>query len=157
MKWFTKLQKSIVHLYKKFSTSKKSLILWDILYVGFIGVNSYILLIYNNSNEPKMMRVICAMTVAYVTSLITILIKLREDKKLRKILYLTNKIFRLIYTATYLTIIVLHLIRLGSFKTISSFQSGAVIYNIIMFFFIAIIGTSSLWWKKALNAIIKRI
>lgn len=155
MNWIVKLQESIVRFTDRFVILKKVLILWDILYVGVIGLNSYILLIYTNTNEHKMMYVMCAMAFAYTMVLTTILVKFKKDKRMRKSLYSAKKIFRVIYMLTYLTIITLHLIRLGLFKSILNIQSMDVIYNIVMFFIITILGALSLWWKKILKFMLR--
>ncbi|NRT80719.1 uncharacterized membrane protein (DUF485 family) [Clostridium beijerinckii] len=157
MNWIVKLQESIVRFTDRFVILKKVLILWDILYVGVIGLNSYILLIYTNSNEHKMMYVMCAMAFAYTVVLTTVFVKLRKNKRMRKVLYSVKKIFRVIYTLTYLTIIILHLIRLGLFESISNIQNIDVIYNIVMFLIITLLGALSLWWKKILKFILKPI
>lgn len=155
MNWSVKLQESIVRFTDRFVILKKVLILWDILYVGVIGLNSYILLIYTNTNEHKMMYVMCAMAFAYTMVLTTIFVKFKKDKRMRKSLYSAKKIFRVIYMLTYLTIITLHLIRLGLFKSILNIQSMDVIYNIAMFFIITILGALSLWWKKILKFMLR--
>lgn len=155
MNWIVKLQESIVRFTDRFVILKKVLILWDILYVGVIGLNSYILLIYTNTNEHKMMYVMCAMAFAYTMVLTTIFVKFKKDKRMRKSLYSAKKIFRVIYMLTYLTIITLHLIRLGLFKSILNIQSMDVIYNIVMFFIITILGALSLWWKKILKFMLR--
>ena len=157
MNWIVKLQESIVRFTDRFVILKKVLILWDILYVGVIGLNSYILLIYKNFIEHKMMYVLCAMAFAYTVVLTTVFVKLRKNKRMRKVLYSVKKIFRVIYTLTYLTIIILHLIRLGLFKSISNIQNIDVIYNIVMFLIITLLGALSLWWKKILKFILKPI
>ncbi|WP_238900819.1 hypothetical protein [Clostridium sp. YIM B02500] len=91
MNWIVKLQESIVRFTDRFVILKKVLILWDILYVGVIGLNSYILLIYTNSNEHKMMYVMCAMAFAYTVVLTTVFVKLRKNKRMRKVLYSVKK------------------------------------------------------------------
>lgn len=148
---FDKYRKLLCEFPGRFVFLKRLIFIWDILYVGVIGVNSFILLVLNNRNEHKLIYVICAMAVLYITVLLTILIKFRKSKQLRKILYSARKIFRIIYTAIYLTIIMLHLIRLGLFNTIQDEDKLNVTYNIISFIFILIVGSSSFWWKKAVN------
>lgn len=131
------------------------MILFDILYIGVIGLNSYILLIHKNQNEEKLIYVICAAAFSYVLTLIILLIKLRKKKKLRETLYLTRKIFKVIYTILYLTIIMIHLIRLSSLEEVSNGQMIVIIYNIVMFIIILLINIISFWWRKVLNMILK--
>lgn len=152
---FLRLKKLILKLHEKIIDSKNVVMLWDFLYIVIIELNSYILLIYNNRQESKMIYVICAMAAAYVTILLTIFIKFEKGNQRRKVLYFTRKIFRIIYTVVYLTIIMLHLIRMGPFEAISNEEKIAIIYNIVMFVLILMIGTISFWWKKALNMILK--
>jgi hypothetical protein len=155
LKSIIRLWDLIIKLSEGFIKSKKEIMLWDLLYIGVIGLNSYILLIYNNRQEPELIYVICAAAAIYVVTLILLLIKLRRHKRRREILYSIRKIFRIIYTAVYLTIIMLHIIRMGSFETISNEQRIALIYNISMFFIIAAIGTSSFWLKKVIKKVLK--
>ncbi|MBK1810026.1 hypothetical protein JHL18_05130 [Clostridium sp. YIM B02505] len=150
----TKVKLLISKLYEEFRKSKSIRALWDFIYIGVIGLNSYIWLFHNNRNEPKMKYVIVGMAIVYVVTSFLLSVMFRGDKLRRQKIYLVRKIFRLIYTAVYLTIIMLHLINLGLFDTIPDGKVELLIYNIVMFIVIAITGTISLWWKKVLDIIL---
>ncbi|MCM1991429.1 hypothetical protein [Oceanirhabdus seepicola] len=134
------------------------LALWDILIICIIGLNSFILLYLRNQEHSDMYRVIYAFLNAYIVVFVTeiiVLLFFRRNVDLRNVLYFTRKIFRLIYTAVYLTIIMITLIHIEDYATPDQMQN-VMIYNSVMFVGISINGTSCIWGKKLKNWVLKK-
>ena len=129
----------------RFLLRRKSclLLLWDILTFGVVGVNSFILLLYKHSVRSKLKYVICIGAVAYMVILLLQAILLRKHPDRRRRLTTTKRVFRLIYTALYLTAIMMDI--LAATLPGSELQLA---YNICLFVFVSLWGTNFLWiWQ----------
>lgn len=125
---------------------------WDALNIGVISVNSFILLLYRNTNKTGMEYVICAGATIYILILLAQTILFRKSPvKQHELLYQTKNAFRLIYTAFYLTVIMLDVIAVtaqtdyGNEKILS--------YYGFLFIWVSLWGTNFLWLRKVAKRI----
>ena len=77
---------------------------WELLNFGVLGLNSFVLL-YLHSARSSIQAVICAGMVGYVLVLLLqiLLCRNRPHSRRLELFQLTKKMFRLVYTAIYLT------------------------------------------------------
>ena len=123
-------------------------LLWDILNIGIIGLNSFLILLYRYGDSYKMKYVICFACVAYIVvfCIQAVVLKSTPDKRQRTV-YQTRRIFRLIYTALYLTVIMLEVLAVTSQPTTETNRQLA--YYGVMFLWTGMWGTNFLWLRKA--------
>ena len=129
---------------------------WEWFSFGVLGLNSFIMLYYR-STQGAIQYVVCAGAVGYALVLFfqTVLYRHSPDQGMR-ILKVTRKVFRLIYTAIYLTSIMMNII-------VASQMSNGVplmIYYGWSFIWVTIWGTNCLWGGNAyrfLMSYIRRI
>ncbi|MEK3697934.1 MULTISPECIES: hypothetical protein [unclassified Paenibacillus] len=141
----------------KAKQNEKYLFLWDITYIGIIGMNSFIILFHHNWNKDMdlgytdpLTKVIGAATLSYLLTFIFQVMILRKKNiyaARRTMLYTTRKVFRLIYMTVCLVIIMIKQINMGIFDSVPVPQS-AVFQSATMFMGTLIIGTSCLWSGK---------
>ena len=111
------------------------LLVWDIFSFAVLGLNSFILLLHD------LVYVICAGAVAYVFVMIGQTCFLFKQKRRRRILLVTKKLFRLVYTLIYLTAIMLDILILAE----APGNELALAYNGCLFIWILLWGTNFLW------------
>lgn len=120
---------------------------WDALNIGVISVNSFILLLYKNTNKTGMEYVICAGAIIYILVLLTQTILFRKSPvKKHELIYQTKNIFRLIYTALYLTVIMLDVITVTAQK--DQGNERILSYYGFLFIWASLWGTNWLWIGK---------
>ena len=129
------------------------LLLWDVFMFAVVGLNSFILLLHRHGTDLGLRYVICASTVAYLFVLAIQTIMLRKAANRRPILLFTKKIFRLIYTAIYLTAIMMDILSLGGAPE----TGGQMSYNVFLFIWTALWGSNFLWIRQMYLFIQKRL
>lgn len=120
------------------------LLLWDIFMFSVVGLNSFILLLYRHGNHSGLKYVICAGATSYLFVLLIQTIFLRRKTGRRQILFFTKKIFRLIYTAIYLTAIMLDVLTIAEVPG----KEWQLSYNGFLFIWVILWGTNFLWLKQ---------
>lgn len=120
------------------------LLLWDVFAFSVIGLNSYILLLHRHGTNHGLKYVICTGAVAYLFVLLMQTIMLRKAPNRRHILLFTKKIFRLIYTAIYLTAIMLDVLAIAG----APGSEWQLAYNGYLFIWVSLWGTNFLWLKQ---------
>lgn len=121
---------------------------WDVLNLGVIGLNSFILLYFKCGYGDGMNQVVCFGGTAYAFVLLVQTLFLRKmPEKRQKAVYQTKKIFRLIYTALYLTVIMLNVISVTEVSTEG--QEVLLSYYGVLFIWVSLWGTNCLWLRRA--------
>lgn len=141
--WKNSRLTTLLQKIKKFYWSYRAplLLIWDIFMFSVVGLNSFILLIHRNREHQGLIYVICAGAAAYLLVLIVQTCFLLNHEKRHKILLVTKKIFRLIYTAIYLTAIMLDVLVLVEIPG----TEITLAYNGILFIWVSLWGTNFLW------------
>lgn len=132
---------------------------WDILSIGVMGISSFVTLFVRNQELTAMAHLIMLALIAYIlllTAEFLFLRILKKDRNWRETLRFTRKVFRLIYTAIYLTIIAANLCGTVGLAAAGD-ATGVLIQNVITFIGVALIGTSCLWKDKALMRFVEYI
>lgn len=118
--------------------------IWEWISFGVLGINSFIMLYYRSA-QGSIQYVVCAGAAGYALVLLlqSILYRHYPERRMR-ILKLTRKVFRLIYTAVYLTFIMMNII------VAAQMQNGVplMIYYGWVFIWVAIWGTNCFWAQK---------
>lgn len=116
---------------------------------GVLGLNSFIMLYFHNINS-EIRYVVCAGALGYtvVLSLQTFLFR-HCPKHRMYLIRLSKKIFRLIYTAIYLTAIMLNIIAVSQIPN----NISSMVYYGWLFIWVAIWGTNCLWKRKAFKIV----
>lgn len=121
--------------------------LWDGFSVGVLGLNSFILLYYRYGQHNGMDYVIISGAVGYTSILFVQAIWLRTKPKERhQTAHRIKSVFRLIYTAMYLTAIMLEVIELSASKA-PGYERHLMFYG-IFFLGVGLWGTNCLWLGK---------
>lgn len=120
---------------------RELLLLWDIFMFSVVGLNSFILLLHRHREHSSLKYVICAGAVAYLFVLLFQTIYLRQKANRRHIFLTTKRIFRLIYTAIYLTAIMLDILAIAEMPG----KEYQISYNGFLFIWVALWGTNFLW------------
>lgn len=128
-------------------------LLWDVFMFAVVGLNSFILLLHRHGTNLGLRYVICTGTVAYLFVLAIQTVMLRKAANRRSILFFTKKIFRLIYTAIYLTAIMIDIISLGG----APGTEWQMSYNGFLFIWTVLWGTNFLWIRQVYLFIRKRL
>lgn len=120
---------------------KLLLLIWDIFMFAVVGLNSFILLLHRSRANQSFSYVVCAGAALYFFVLLgqTILLLRRDDRHER--LVATKRVLRLVYTAIYLTSIMLEVIPLSEI----SGNEPIIAYKGFLFFWAALWGTNFLW------------
>ena len=129
------------------------LLFGDIFMFSVIGLNSFILLLHRHREHSGLKYVICAGAVAYLFVLTFQTIFLRKNTNRRHILIFTKKVFRIIYTAIYLTAIMLDVLVIAEIPG----KEWQIAYNGFLFIWVALWGTNFLWIKQIYQFLKKRI
>lgn len=118
---------------------------WEWLSFGVLGLNSFIML-YFHSAQGGIRYVVCAGAAGYalVLFLQTILYRHRPSRRMQ-VVKLSRKVFRLIYTAVYLTSVMLNIIAASQLPN----KVPLMVYYGWLFIWAAIWGTNCFWGKKA--------
>ena len=117
------------------------LLLWDVVTFAVVGLNSFILLLYKYKANRGLKYVICTGTVAYLLVLLFQAVTLRKHTGRRKILLNTKRIFRLVYTAIYLTAIMIDMLAMAKMPG----NEWRLSYNGFLFAWVVLWGTNFLW------------
>lgn len=118
--------------------------------IGVFGLNSFILLLLKNPSDKSMVYVICVASIAYIITLFAEFISYRKKTEQRtKIIARTRLIFRWIYVAINLTIIIINMIHAGWNGSVN-FTDNKLIYRMIMFVFIALTIPRDMFMRKVL-------
>lgn len=114
---------------------------------GVLGLNNFILLYYRNEQGGGFQKVVLTGAVSYAAVLSLQSISYRHTPERRmQVLKFTKKVFRLIYTAVYLTSIMMNII-------VASETSNHVLPMVCygwMFIWTTLWGTNCLWIHKAI-------
>lgn len=113
---------------------------------GIVGLNSFVLLYYHSEQED-FQKVVLAGAVSYAVVLFlqTIFYRHTPERRVR-ILRLTKKVFRLIYTAVYLTSIMMNIIVASETLT----PALPMVYYSCFFVWTMLWGTNCLWLRKVI-------
>lgn len=123
--------------------------IWEWISFGVLGLNSFIMLYFHSINS-EIRYVVCAGALGYtaVLSLQTFLYRHYPKRRLY-LIKLSKKVFRLIYTAIYLTAIMLNIIAASQVPN----NIPSMVYYGWLFVWAAIWGTNCLWS----NILVKKI
>lgn len=123
--------------------------LWEWISFGVLGLNSFIMLYFHSINS-EIRYVVCAGALGYTVALSfqTFLFR-RCPQRRMYLIKLSKKIFRLIYTAIYLTAIMLNIIAVSQ----TSNNIPGMVYYGWLFVWAAVWGTNCLWRRKALQIV----
>ena len=122
---------------------------WEFLNFGVLGLNSFVLL-YLHSARSSIQAVICAGMAGYALVLLLQVLLCRSYPRLRRLerFQLTKKVFRLVYTAIYLTAIMLDILAVSQ-------RPGAtplLAYYGVLFGWVILWGTNCFWgialWRR---------
>lgn len=128
--------------------------LWDGFSIGVLGLNSFILLYYRYGQHNGMDYVIISGAVGYAAILFAQSIWLRaKPSKRHKTAHRIKSVFRLIYTAMYLTAIMLEVIEISAAKA-PGYEQHLIFYGIV-FLGVGLWGTNCLWLGKVLTRFLK--
>lgn len=129
-------------------------VLWDGFSIGVLGLNSFILLYYRYGQHNGMDYVIISGAVGYAAILFAQAIWLRaKPSKRHKTAHRIKSVFRLIYTAMYLTAIMLEVIESSAAKA-PGYEKHLMFYGIV-FLGVGLWGTNCLWLGKVLTRFLK--
>ena len=118
---------------------------WEWLSFGVLGLNSFIMLYYRSAHGD-IQYVVCAGAAGYALVLLFQSVLHRHCPQRRiQIIKLSRKVFRLIYTAVYLTSIMLNIIAASQLPD----KVPLMVYYGWLFVWAAIWGTNCFWGKKA--------
>ena len=129
------------------------LLLWDVFMFAVVGLNSFILLLRKHGTDHGLNVVIFTGTAAYLVILTVQTVLLRRAPNRRPVLHFTKKIFRLIYTALYLTAIMMDILALGGAPGTELQMS----YNGFLFIWVSLWGTNFLWIRQVFLFVRKRL
>ena len=114
---------------------------WEGFNIGILGLNSFILIYLHEQSNEEIKYVICSAALAYALVFLSETILLRDRPQKLMIVRKTKKIFRLIYTAIYLTVIMLEIIVVAELPN----PARIMAYYGAMFIWVAVWGTNCLW------------
>lgn len=125
---------------------------WEWFSVVVLGLNSFILL-YHRSTREAIQYIVCAGATGYFLVVVfqTILYRHQPESRMR-ILKLSQKAFRLIYTAIYLTSVMLNILTLSQVPD----RMNLMAYYGLTFVWIAAWGTNCFWLNR-LTQVLKRL
>ena len=118
--------------------------IWEGFNIGILGLNSFILIYLHEQSNTDIKYVICSAALAYALVFLTETILLRDNPQKLIIVRKTKKVFRLIYTAIYLTVIMLEIIVVSELPN----PARIMAYYGAMFIWVAVWGTNCLWLSK---------
>lgn len=129
-------------------------VLWDGFSIGVLGLNSFILLYYRYGQHNGMDYVIISAAVGYAAILFMQALWFRTKPRERyQTAHRIKSIFRLIYTAIYLTAIMLEVIEISAAK-VPGYEKHLMFYGIV-FLGVGLWGTNCLWLGKVLTRFLK--
>ena len=115
---------------------------WEFLNFGVLGLNSFVLL-YLHSARSSIQAVICAGMAGYALVLLLQVLLCRSRPRPRRLALfrLTKKVFRLIYTAIYLTAIMLDIFAVSQRPD----AAPLLVYYGVLFCWVILWGTNCFW------------
>ena len=117
---------------------------WECFNIGLLGLNSFILLYFRQQGNESMKYVICSCALAYTLVFLAETILFRNHPNKLVFVRKTKKIFRIVYTAVYLTVIMLEIIEVSEQPNPAFMMS----YYGILFIWVAVWGTNCFWIGK---------
>lgn len=125
-------------LYRRFQK------VWEWFNLGVLGLNSFIMLYYRGA-QGAIQYVVCAGALGYALVLLSQSVLYRRCPEQRmQTLKLTRKIFRLIYTAVYLTSTMMNIIVASQMQN----SIPLMVYYGWIFIWAAVWGTNCFWAQK---------
>ena len=115
----------------------------DMFLFSVVGLNSFIMLLRRSGIDRGLKHVVCVGTVAYFVVLIYQAVFLIRYKRLHRTLPHVRRIFRLLYTALYLTATMMDILLLESRPE----NRPLFVYHGVLFIWTALWGTNVLWGK----------
>lgn len=117
---------------------------WEWFSIVVLGLNSFILLYYR-STRGSIQYVVCAGATGYFLVVVfqTILYRRQPDRRMQ-ILKLSQRAFRLIYTAIYLTSVMLNILAISQTPN----QTDLMAYYGLTFIWAAAWGTNCFWLNR---------
>lgn len=130
----------------KLSPGQRRILLksWEGVNIGILNLNSFLLLYYRWGRSHGMKYVICAGAAAYAIIILFQSVFYRKNPRTMQIIHQTKTVFRLIYTAVYLTAIMLDVIAVAQMP---GTEWMLVTYG-WFFIWISIWGAKCLWLKS---------
>ena len=131
---------------------------WEFLNFGVLGLNSFVLL-YLHSARSSIQAVICAGMAGYalVMLLQALLCRSRPRPRRLELFRLTKKVFRLVYTAIYLTAIMLDIF-LAAHRPDAA---PLLVFHCMSFVWVALWGTNGFWglrlWRRVSPVICRAV
>lgn len=122
---------------------------WEAVTIGVTSLYSFVSLYFRQKNHVGIRYVTATAAIAYIMILLAQAIALRTSPQKLPAVHLTKKVFRLIYTAIYLTSIMLDILRVADTPK----PEYALSYYGFLFIWVALWGTNCLWLKKLVNTI----
>lgn len=131
---------------ERFYKEHRSLLLlvWDVFGFSVVGLSGFLRLLYHNRANHDFQYVICTGAALYLFVLLgqTVLLLRRDDRHEK--LVAAKRVLRLIYTAIYLTSIMLEVIPMSQ----TPGNEPLIAYKGFLFFWAVLWGTNFLWVKQ---------
>lgn len=126
-------------------------LLWQGCSIGIFGLNSFLILFHRSAHD-SMRQVVLFALIAYITVFLAQTIRLRSRHARRhRVAWRTRTVFRLIYTALYLTAVMLDV--LSATAQPGGADPWLLAYYGWLFFGMLLWGTSCLWGGRALRGL----
>lgn len=125
--------------------------IWKGVNIGILGLNSFLLMFFREQDNKGIKYVICSGAAAYVLVFFMETVIFHNSPQKLTVVRKTEKIFRLIYTAIYLTAIMIDIIEVSEQPN----PDRIMAYYGAIFIWVALWGTKCLWiqslYPKVLN------
>jgi len=127
--------------------------IWEVFNVAFLGLNGYLLLYHRSAFDTGLRHVILSGAVFYALILLIQLIRYWRKPEWLGAFRTTKKVFRLIYTAFYLTGIMINVCAMPMGRQ----STGLLLWYGIQFCWAVLWGTNCFWLSKATKAVYRVI
>lgn len=126
---------------------------WDGCNIGVLGLSSYLLLYLRGTADPGLKHVICWGAVGYILTLAVQAAVLRGCTGRLQAMRTTRTVFRLLYTALYLTALMIDIFALSGQPD----TAGQMTWQGALCLWACIWGTRCLWLGRAVGAVRRRL
>ena len=127
--------------------------MWEVFNIAFLGLNSYLLLYHHSAFDTGLRHVILSGAGLYAIILLVQLIRYWRKPEWLGAFQTTKKVFRSIYTALYLTGIMINVCALPMGRQ----STGLLLWYGIQFCWAVLWGTNCFWLGKATKAVYRMI
>lgn len=140
------LRENIERIREKITLQRRDTLIkiWEGINIGILGLNSFIMVYLREQGHVALKYVICSGALAYALAFLIETLLLRNHPQKLVVIRKTKKIFRLIYAAIYLTVIMINIIEVSEQPN----PARMMAYYGAMFIWAALWGTNCLWIGK---------